>query len=168
VAEHGLSAEMKAIAERAGIGVGTVYRNFATKSELLASLVDQLLAENHAVLDDAERADDPVAMIRRLFDNGCGLMERYGNIIHALVVQGSAVSFADESVAEMFEERLRRILARGVESGAIRADSDVEFLANYIHSSFPVAYLQLRKRYSADEVRRKLADLLFDGMLARG
>ena len=47
-AVEGLDAEMAAIAERAGVGVGTVYRHFPTKVALLTALTEdhfEMLAE---------------------------------------------------------------------------------------------------------------------------
>ncbi|MDT5260192.1 MAG: hypothetical protein QOD10_5272, partial [Mycobacterium sp.] len=38
--ERGLSVSMADVAERAGVGVGTVYRRFGSKDELIAALFD--------------------------------------------------------------------------------------------------------------------------------
>lgn len=58
-ATHGLEAQMDEIARRAGVGVGTVYRHFPRKEDLLQALAD----ERFQGLADAARAgleaDDP-------------------------------------------------------------------------------------------------------------
>ncbi|MDH2428145.1 helix-turn-helix domain containing protein [Sphaerisporangium sp. TRM90804] len=38
-AEHGLSVDMRGVAERAGVGVGTLYRHFPTKELLLQEII---------------------------------------------------------------------------------------------------------------------------------
>jgi AcrR family transcriptional regulator len=40
-AKHGLEAQMDDIAGAAGVGVGTVYRHFPTKEDLLVALIDE-------------------------------------------------------------------------------------------------------------------------------
>jgi AcrR family transcriptional regulator len=42
--EHGLDVHIERIALAAGVGVGTVYRNFPTKEDLLQALVDERFA----------------------------------------------------------------------------------------------------------------------------
>ena len=58
LAEHGTDVTMELIALRAGVGVGTVYRNFATKDALIDELVrlifDDLVAAARAALDRAD------------------------------------------------------------------------------------------------------------------
>ena len=48
-AEHGVGASIELVAERAGVGLGTVYRRFANKDALIAELVNRLLADVVAV-----------------------------------------------------------------------------------------------------------------------
>ena len=54
-AEHGLDAPVTLIAERAGVGVATIFRRFPTKDDLLAALLahrgEQLVAAADAALE---------------------------------------------------------------------------------------------------------------------
>ncbi len=51
--EHGLSAGVEDVARRAGVGVGTVYRRFATREALLEALLADLV---EAWVTEADRA----------------------------------------------------------------------------------------------------------------
>ena len=53
-AEQGLDASLADIAERANVGLGTIYRNFKDKDDLIASLLDEKLALISQVVADAE------------------------------------------------------------------------------------------------------------------
>ena len=64
LAEKGAAAEIKEVAERAGVGVGTIYRNFATKDDLLRGILDDVIEQYMAIHDRALAVDDPVAGIR--------------------------------------------------------------------------------------------------------
>ncbi|HZU75165.1 MAG TPA: helix-turn-helix domain-containing protein, partial [Dehalococcoidia bacterium] len=57
-AAHGLNAEIKEIAERAGLSVGAVYRHFPSKDDLVAAVLDQVLGEFDRVLDAAAAVED--------------------------------------------------------------------------------------------------------------
>jgi AcrR family transcriptional regulator len=48
-AEHGVDASIELVAERAGVGLGTIYRRFTNKDALIAELVNRLLADVVAV-----------------------------------------------------------------------------------------------------------------------
>jgi AcrR family transcriptional regulator len=44
-AEHGLEAGVAEVAERAGVGVGTIFRRFPTKEDLVAALLEERVEE---------------------------------------------------------------------------------------------------------------------------
>jgi AcrR family transcriptional regulator len=59
VAEHGNDAQIDGIAREAGVGVGTVYRHFSTKSALVAELLRECMLENAQIARDADQRSDP-------------------------------------------------------------------------------------------------------------
>jgi AcrR family transcriptional regulator len=56
---EGLGAQIDAIAAKAGVGVGTLYRHFPTKEALLSVLVQEHLDRLNASAEAAARAADP-------------------------------------------------------------------------------------------------------------
>src|SRR5712691_13153333 len=57
--ERGLEVSLDEIARYAGVGVGTVYRRFRTKEELVEALFLERLDSVAAIADDAFEAADP-------------------------------------------------------------------------------------------------------------
>ena len=51
-AEQGYEASMEAIAERAEVGVGTLYRRFPTKADLFEAVVDAAKERNRAIAEE--------------------------------------------------------------------------------------------------------------------
>lgn len=58
VAEQGVDAPMSAIAARAGLAVGTLYRHHPSKEHLVAAVVEDATRRMVALLEDALAAED--------------------------------------------------------------------------------------------------------------
>jgi AcrR family transcriptional regulator len=58
-AERGLGVSMDEIARCAGVGVGTAYRRFSCRDDLIDALIDERVAEVEANIEHALRQDDP-------------------------------------------------------------------------------------------------------------
>ena len=58
-AEHGLDVSIAEVADRAGVGVGTVYRRFGDKDRLIAALFAQKVEEVIHLAEDALSDPDP-------------------------------------------------------------------------------------------------------------
>lgn len=75
IAEHGFhGAPMAMIAERAGVGAGTIYRYFENKDVMIAELFRELEERSQPVIKGGYDADKP---IRERFIHLCAALLRY-------------------------------------------------------------------------------------------
>ena len=65
-AEQGLTVTLDDIARHAGVGVGTVYRRFPDKEQLIDALFEDRLGEIAAVATESAEIERPVARARAL------------------------------------------------------------------------------------------------------
>jgi AcrR family transcriptional regulator len=65
-AERGDAVQMDEIAERAGLGIGTLYRHVADKLVLLAAIIGRRFAGMAALARAAEAVEDPRAAFETL------------------------------------------------------------------------------------------------------
>jgi AcrR family transcriptional regulator len=72
-AERGLDASMPDLAERAGVGVGTVYRAFPDKDHLLGAVMAERLRWLACEIEMAAQADDPWAGFTDVIWKGAAL-----------------------------------------------------------------------------------------------
>src|SRR5207248_8781247 len=74
VAEHGVEAQIQDVARKAGLGVGTVYRHFATKDALMGELVSMAARDNAQLAREAMEAEDPWDGFAGFVRNCCEMM----------------------------------------------------------------------------------------------
>ncbi|MEV0296135.1 TetR/AcrR family transcriptional regulator [Nocardia sp. NPDC050710] len=70
-ADHGLEITLDDVAERAGVGVGTVYRRFANKKELIAEVFEQNMDEFAVAAEEALQHPDPWGGLVQFFEYAC-------------------------------------------------------------------------------------------------
>ena len=117
---------MAQIAERAGVGVGTVYRHFATREELLGAIVHRsfgLALENARAA--ATHPGSALEGVRVFFLATLRDRERF-----VLPLHGGPLVFTPETRERQAEVRLalRALLDRGQAAGELRADLTPEDL----------------------------------------
>jgi AcrR family transcriptional regulator len=132
--ERGLAAEMKEIAERAGVGVGTIYRNFPSKEDLVLAIMRDALAAAIAEARVAEALDDPIDGLRALLASALAMIGRYGWLVEAVL--GGHLPPNPQMRAEIgsYEHlsRFERLLQRAVGQGRLRADLDIPVAATML------------------------------------
>jgi AcrR family transcriptional regulator len=70
-AEEGLSVTLDEIARRAGVGVGTIYRRFPDKEQLIDALFEEQMTRFVALADDCLSDADPWDGLMRFLDQAC-------------------------------------------------------------------------------------------------
>ena len=163
-AAQGADAPVSAVAERAGVGMGTLYRRYGSKTELLQRLC--VLAMNQAltVADDALAASDP-------WDGLCGYIRACVELRSGAL---AALAGQIEATAEMRRTarrgmaRLAEIVARAHAGGRLRADVtalDVSWLIEQF-SRRPPDWLEPFDPDEERNVRSRLLAIALDGLRA--
>lgn len=117
--EGGPQASTEEVARRAGVAIGTVFRHFPTKTDLLTALMKRLLQQ---ITDDAtDLVDgDPNTALFQFFGQ---LLERTTasrTAVRLLAEEGLDVSITDALAS--LTDVVDRLLTRGQLAGAIRED----------------------------------------------
>lgn len=119
---RGLDAEVKEIAAAAGVGVGTIYRHFANRDELLRALVAQTSDDLRTRLETAIAAEDPRDGLRDVIRIGVGTYARLGALME-LAIAARLRPYLPAGHDD-FHELLVGLFERGIRSGVFRADLD--------------------------------------------
>ena len=153
--ERGLDAEMKEIADRAGLGVGTIYRNFATKDELVEAVIASCMADSMVEIRAAMAVEEPGPRIIALAGVGWSSAERFGPLIRAL---GMPRQVSEQHPARELLELVAQAFREGLAAGVVHPGLDPEFAANYLASQFH-AYVDLRQLHPESRVRAQMTEL---------
>jgi AcrR family transcriptional regulator len=119
--EHGLDVGVAEIAQRAGVGRGTLFRNFPTKEDLISAIVVERMhdavAFGQTLLDDP----DPAGALWVLLEHMAGRQQLDRALFEAVAdtwLANQGIRCAHAEVMGVLEQ----LLIRAQEAGAIRPD----------------------------------------------
>jgi AcrR family transcriptional regulator len=119
--ERGLDVGVGEIAERAGVGRGTLFRNFPTKEHLIAAIVvermDEAVARGRELLD----AEDPAQALFGYLDEMVG-RQQLDRALFAAVADELLANPEIRSAHTELVGILGELLARSQAAGEVRAD----------------------------------------------
>ena len=117
---EGRRAPMAAIAEEAGVGVGTLYRHSPDRDALLAALTERSFAMVRALAEQAAQRDGPAdAALRWFFD---GTIGHRNQLVLPLHGGPATLTPAAQQARSEVHAAIAVLLARGKRDGVIRAD----------------------------------------------
>jgi len=127
--EQGLDAQMDDVADRAGFAVGTVYRHFASKDDLIQSIIMERLRIATASVEAASQRDHAWDGLVELI-TAVPLPRSGDRLLHEYYA-GRIVGSADvESQRRAFRAALGELIDRAKSEGQFRKDvSAAEFSA---------------------------------------
>lgn len=160
----GPAVEMDEIAAAAGIGVGTIYRHFATKDALLEAIV---VAPIEALIEEARSlasASDPGEAFYALFERLVELATSKHHLIATFANAGHAahVGTRDEIASrhDRFRDAFGKLLVRAQRAGAVRRDVHVDELVAIVNGAFPY----LERSGSGRAAHHRLLALIEDAL----
>ncbi|MFE3452051.1 TetR family transcriptional regulator [Nonomuraea sp. NPDC059194] len=167
LAEDGAHASVAAIAARAGVGIGSLYRRFKTKEELFQQLSVMSLDHWNQAAEQGLADPDPwvglTAFVRGCAEFGQGSLGPIAGTIE--------VTQEMSAKSRRGDELLNELVRRAHQSGVLRADVsavDISLLIEQLGRS-PVVE-QLRKQGRDDllpaaaEARRRLIAIALEGL----
>ncbi|MEV4625239.1 helix-turn-helix domain-containing protein [Micromonospora sp. NPDC049523] len=156
--EGGAAASTEEVANRAGVAIGTVFRHFPTKTDLLAAIMKELLRR---LTDDVRTLDNDGDAATGLFTFFARMVAESAakrTVVQLLADAGVGVDLGDSVRA--LQEAVGALLARAQRADVVRADVRLDEVMALLVSTCQGA---LHAGWDADLQRRTLA-VVFAGL----
>ncbi|MFJ9246830.1 TetR/AcrR family transcriptional regulator [Streptomyces sp. NPDC101776] len=156
--DRGLAATLDDVARHAGLGVGTAYRHFANKEELVDAVFEDMIDQVEASAREAAADPDPWHGLASSLEKVCELQAHDRGLREVMLGTGKAAqrhALVDRRIRPLVDP----LIARAKEQGALRAD--VEPL------DLPMIQLMvaaIADRTGVPDLWRRYLRLLLDGM----
>jgi len=158
-AESGVDAPMRDIADRAGVGVGTIYRNYPQRSDLIIAVFRRELDATAAEADRLAAERPPAEALRRWAESLARFVATKRGFAAALHSGDPAYQQLPDQFLGVLASRVQRILDAGVREGTIRDGVSAE---NLIHALSRLADDQADR---ASGTGLRMSDVLLDGLI---
>jgi AcrR family transcriptional regulator len=157
----GADAPISAVAERAGVGMGTLYRRYGSKTELLQGLCVLAMDQALDAADEALRADNPWTGLVGYIE---ACVELRSGALAALAGQIDTTAEM-RSTARRGMQRMADIVARAHQDGSLRGDVtflDIAWLIEQFSRRAPGRIDPQEER----NARSRLVAIAIDGLRA--
>jgi AcrR family transcriptional regulator len=155
----GSDASLEAVAKRAGVGIGTLYRHFPTREALFEAVYRREVDQLSELAEQLRNAPEPVDALRRWLKAYVELVATKKGMISALAL---AVQTSSDLYAHSFDRLAKAIgtlLDRAVAAGQIRADLGPDEL---LRALIGMCYLHDQPGWQSTVLR--LMDVFIDGL----
>ena len=153
------TASLTAIAEEAGVGIGTLYRHFPTREALILELYEHDIGELIALAPELVAELPPLEALRRWFDE----VARYARLKFGVaeVIHAAASRGGEDPAYQPFLGAIGVLLDAGRSSGDLKSGIDPEDVLLQLSVLW-------RIDASADPDRpARIVDLIIDGLTPR-
>jgi AcrR family transcriptional regulator len=158
-AEHGIDTSLEEIAERAKVGIGTLYRHFPTREHLVEVIYRREVEALCRAADDLARKYPPDKALAEW-------MQRFVDYIAAKRGMANSLKLLLASNSEFFAEAsgkipaaLQRLVDAAIAQGSIRADTESSDLLQALSGIYGAPQTPDWRERS-----RRLVTLLMDGL----
>ena len=159
---RGADVSLEDIARRAGVGIGTLYRNFPTRDDLIARVLyagtSTIVARGHALLEAASPGAALAVWLRELVTHVTTYRGLTAALANSYVATGTELCANCDAIADAGAA----LLTRAQRAGEIRPDAEVREVILTAHSAAWIAE-QTRDPGAVE----RLLGILFDGLRAQ-
>lgn len=163
-ASEGISVPIDVVAERAGVGVGTLYRHFPTKEALFEAIVSNHVQQLSTLAHECATAADPGAALFAFLQYFAEQVGYKHDLAEALQSAGIDIK---SSCAEVMDEMLAlvgELLRRAAQAGAVRNDLSAEELIAMLAGA-----CHMSSKDGVDEERiARILDVIWNGLRPTG
>jgi AcrR family transcriptional regulator len=159
-AELGFEATMDQIAARAGVGVGTAYRRFANKEELIAALFEDRLADLIAVADEALAEVDPWRGVIAYMEGSISLQAGDRGFKELVLSSPRSREYVAKARAQL-KPRIDELIERAQRAGCLRPGIESTDL---VVVQLMLAAIYEPARGASGEHWRRFLPLVIDGL----
>jgi AcrR family transcriptional regulator len=159
--ESGVDAPVRQIADRAGVGVGTLYRNFPQRADLIVAVLKSQIDDCADAATSIVGAYPPEEALARWVDRYVEFIMTKRGLSNALQAEGGTHASLHDYFYGRLAPPLAALLQTAVERGVIRTGYTAEELLRAI-----ATLCKATPEGSMDETR-KMVKLLIDGLRCR-
>ncbi|HOY28010.1 MAG TPA: TetR/AcrR family transcriptional regulator [Flavobacteriales bacterium] len=162
VTEDGFAAlTTKRLAERMHFTEAALYRHFASKEEILVTMLHHLTANIDERLTAVAKAHpDPMERIRAMFDSQFTYFQKNPQYLMAIFATGAleashGIDAGIERIMVVKRRHLLNAIKEGQRSGVFTAEHSAETLTHIVMGTFRLHMLQWRMSGRSFDVRKK-------------
>jgi AcrR family transcriptional regulator len=158
----GPEASLEAVAKRAGVGIGTLYRHFPTRESLFEAVYRHEVDELADLADRLAKAEPPVEALRQWLRANVQLVATKKGMLAALALAAHRPPDLYAYSFGRLSEAVGGLLERAIAAGEIRADVTPEDL---LRALIGMSYSYDQPDWQATVLR--LVDVFVDGLSAK-
>lgn len=156
--ERGVAGTLNDIARHTNLGVGTVYRHFSGKEQLIDALFDDMVEIVDGYLSEALDSEDAWLGLRKSLEKVC-MVQAFDRGLRDVMLGTGRGPGRQQQMRERIGSKVDAIVSRAQEQGKLRQD--------IVPADFPILQLMLgalTDHTGQPELWRRYFALLLDGM----
>jgi AcrR family transcriptional regulator len=155
----GPEASLEAVARRAGVGIGTLYRHFPTREALFEAVYRREVDQLSELAEQLKTTAAPVDALRRWLKSNVELVATKKGMIAALALVAQASSELYAYSFDRLTKAIGTLLDRAVAAGEIRSDISAE---DVLRALIGMCYMHDQPGWQSTVLR--LLDVFVDGL----